>query len=318
MSARDLEAIRQIALHRFLTRPQIEELLLSRDALTPRSRQVIAWRLLGRLRRAGYVSSTARQIGGFAGGSSGPAYFLTSSGLRAAGTQFADLPKRRPVQRSAFLAAHSLLAADIELAFRRSARKSDGEEVELWEADWQIAMRLGAHAVIPDARLAYRVGAWRDHLFIEADLGTEGTRFFARKICGYVDLYQSGRWREFLRVWPRILTVTLNDSRAASLQRATEAMLNSQYAYFGSTLSCYFLPIDALQNAGVRAACYVANQKAREPLLDLEELAACAASSSTTTPSTNLRSVDAGRSGAGSEENDTAPHEPSEVDGPAR
>jgi len=77
ISARDLEAIRQIALHRFVTQPQIEELLLSGDVLTPRSRQVIAWRVLGRLQRAGYVRSTSRQIGGFAGGSSCPAYFQT-------------------------------------------------------------------------------------------------------------------------------------------------------------------------------------------------------------------------------------------------
>lgn len=31
-------------------------------------------------------------------------------------------------------------------------------------------MRLGDGAVIPDARVEYRVGAWRNHMFIEADL----------------------------------------------------------------------------------------------------------------------------------------------------
>src|SRR5439155_184313 len=149
---RDLEAVRLIAVHRFLTRPQLEELLLAAQPLTPRSRQV----------------------------------------------------------------------------------------------------------------LACRVRDWRNHLFIETDLGTEGTRFFARKIGRYVDLYQSGSWREFLRVWPRILTVTLNDSRAESLHRATEAMLNSQYAYSGSILSCCFLSIDTLRSAGVRALCYVVNQKQRQ------------------------------------------------------
>ena len=312
---RDLGAVRLIAGHRFLTRPQLEELLLALEVLTPRSRQVLAWRVLGRLQRDGYVGATPRQAGGFHGGSSLPAYFLTGSGLRLAATLCPDLPSHRPARRSAFLAPHSVLTTEIELAFRRAARADQDHELALWEADWQIAMRVGDRAVIPDARLAYRVGEWRDHLFIEADLGTEGTRFFARKIGRYVDLYQRGTWREFLRVWPRILTVTLTDGRAASLHRATEAMLNSQYALSGSRLSCYFLSIDALRSAGVGALCLVVNQKERQPVIDLQDLAARAAVAATTTPSTDPRSVDAGRSGASGRRDDHTPSAISQVDG---
>lgn len=295
---RDLEAVRLIALHRFLTRPQLEELLLTGAALTSRSRQVLAWRVLGRLQRDGYVRATPRQAGGASGGSGLPAYFLTSTGLRLAATVCPDLPSHRPVRRSAFLAPHSVLTTEIELAFRRAAHAESDHELALWEADWQIAMRVGDRAVVPDARIAYRVGKLRNHMFIEADLGTEGTRFFARKIGRYVDLYESGAWREFLRVWPRILTVTLTDARAVSLHRATEALLKSRYPY-SSSLNCYFLSVDALRGAGIRALCHASYQKERQPLIDIEDIATRTARAVSANPSTDPRTVDDGRSGAG-------------------
>jgi hypothetical protein len=311
---RDLDAIRLIAIRRFLTRPQLEELLFARVTLTPRSRQVLAWRVLGRLKRDGYVSSTSRQAGGFYGGSSLPAYFLTAGGLRLAATLCPDLPSHRPARRAAFLAPHSVMTTEIELALRRAARAAQDHDLEVWEADWQIGMRVGDRYVIPDARVAYRVGTWRNHLFIETDLGTEGTRFFARKMRRYVELYDSGVWREFLRVWPRILTVTLTEGRAVSLYRATEAMFNAQYAYSASRLSCYFAPIDALRSAGVSALCHVVNAKERRPLLDLEDLAARSAVGPA--PLTDPFSLDRGRSGAsGSRGDDPTPSATRQVDG---
>lgn len=289
-SGRDGAAIRLIALHRFLTRPQLQELLFAGEPLTARSREVLAWRVLRRLQRDGYVHATPRQAGGSSGGSSLPAYFLTRSGLAAAALTCPDLPAHRPSRRAAFLAPHSVMTAEIEVAFRRAARAAVDQDVELWEADWQIAMRLGDRAVIPDARIAYRVGRSRCHMFIETDLGSEGTRFFARKIGRYVQLYEGGSWREFVRVWPRIVTVTLTDVRAASLHRATEAMLNSQYVY-SRPLSAYFLSIDALRACGLSAPCYAVSNKERPPLLDVDELAR--PDTSAAAPSTNVRSDEA-------------------------
>lgn len=284
-NGRDAAAIRLIALRRFLTRPQLEELLFAGDALTQRSRQVLAWRVLRRLQRDGYVRATARQMGGSSGGSSLPAYFLTRFGLAAAALTCPDLPAHRPPRRAAFLAPHSLMTAEIEMAFRRAARAAADQDVELWEADWHIAMRLGDRAVIPDARLAYRVGTSRYDMFIETDLGSEGTRFFARKMERYVALHEDGAWREFVRVWPLIVTVTLTDVRAASLHRATDALFNSRYMY-SRALSAYFLSLDSLRTSGLSAPCYALNNKERVPLLDVAEIARRDA----TATSTNARS----------------------------
>ena len=293
---RDLEAVRLIALHRFLTHPQLEELLFAGEPLTPRSRQVLAWRVLRRLQRDGYVAATPRHVGGSSGGSSLPAYFLTRSGLAAAALTCPDLPANRPARRAAFLAPHSVMTTEIELAFRRAAAGASDHDVEVWEADWQIAMRLGDRAVKPDARIAYRAGGTRYHMFIETDLGSEGTRFFARKMRWYIELYENGTWREFVRVWPRILTVTLTDVRAASLRRATQAMLDSRYAW-SRPLCAYFVSLDALRSSGLSALCHAVDAKELVPLVDLAEIVAKQAA---TAAATNARNVESTLGGLGS------------------
>ncbi|MDP9280694.1 MAG: replication-relaxation family protein [Chloroflexota bacterium] len=186
----------------------------------------MTWRILGRLQRHALVAATPRQMGGAVAGSTLPGYFLTTSGLRLAATFYPDLPARRPPRRAPFLFAHSVMATDVELAFRRTVRRCPAHELELWECDWQIAMRLGSKAVIPDARLVYRFGTSRLHAFVEVDLRTEGTRFFGRKVERYVRLYRDGAWTAFLRVWPVVLTITPTDARAASLRDATTAALD--------------------------------------------------------------------------------------------
>src|SRR2546426_4566420 len=201
-SGRESDVVRLIALHRFLPRPQLEELLFADSTLTPRSQQVVTWRLLRRLQRHGLVAATPRQVGGAVAGSTLPGYFLTTRGLRLAAAFYPDVPIRRPARRAPFLLAHSVMAADVELAFRRTARRWPGHELELWECDWQIAMRLGSKSVIPDARLVYRLGPGRLRAFVEVDLGTEGTRFFGREGDRYVALYRGRTGRGPRPRWP--------------------------------------------------------------------------------------------------------------------
>src|SRR5438093_9553805 len=99
---RETDVVRLLALHRFLTHPQLEEFLFAESSLTPRSRQVVTWRLLGRLQRHGLVAATLRQTGG-AVAATMPGYFLTTAGLRLAATFYADLPARRPGRRGPLL-----------------------------------------------------------------------------------------------------------------------------------------------------------------------------------------------------------------------
>src|SRR5439155_340638 len=111
-------------------------------------------------------------------------------------------PPRRPPQNGSFLMRHGQMAAEVALAFRRAARAHPGHELIEWECDWAAAMKLGSGLVVPDARIVYQTRHWEFSAFLEVDLATEGTRFFARKIGRYLDLYLDRSWRKQLRRWP--------------------------------------------------------------------------------------------------------------------
>ena len=235
----------------------------------------MTWRLLRRLQRDGLVAATPRQMGGAVAGSTLPGYFLTSPGLRLAATFYPDLPVRRPARRAPFLFAHSVMATDIELAFRRAARGRQGHELELWECDWQIAMKLGGKTVIPDARFVYRLSEALVRAFVEVDLGTEGTRFFAHKVDRYIHLYRDGAWRGFLRRWPLVLTVTPTEARAASLCEATAAALRrSPFTSRGMLFK--FCAIETLrgESGALAALWHVAGEKELSRLAATEQLVA--------------------------------------------
>jgi hypothetical protein len=228
LAAREAEVLRHLAEHRYLNRGQIEELLFGGSAITPDSRRVITWRVLSRLKQAGLVTTNALLEGEPSGAPTRIAYFLTSFGRRRFSALEPDFPERRPVLRGTFLIAHALMVADTALAFRRSARSHPGHRVLLWECDWRTAALLGPNAVLPDARLIYGVDEWQIHAFIEADRGSERSRFFERKIARYLDLYRRGTWRNHMPVWPVVLTATPSEHRATELRRTTERLLSTQ------------------------------------------------------------------------------------------
>jgi hypothetical protein len=235
----------------------------------------VTWRLLGRLQRHGLVAATPRQTGGAVAGSTMPGYFLTTPGLRLAATFYPDLPVRRPARRAPFLFVHSVMATDVELAFRRTARGRQGHELELWECDWQIATKLGGKTVIPDARFVYRLREALLRAFVEVDLGTEGTRFFGRKVDRYIHLYRDGAWRGLLPRWPVVLTVTPTEARAVSLCEATTATLGrSPFTSRGMVFK--FCAIETLRSetGALAALWHVAGEKELSPLAATEQLAA--------------------------------------------
>jgi hypothetical protein len=229
LPVRETQTLLLLACYRYLSQRQLAAFLFDgNDSIKPLSRQVVTRRILSRLQGRNLLAATTRLIGGPVGGSTRLAYSLTSSGAQLAGDLNGEIPLRRRPTRGTFLTQHALATADVALAFRRSALGRPGHEVIEWECDQQAAQRLGTSVVVPDAHLVYATETQELDAFIEVDLGTEGTRFFARKIERYLELYRSGTWRERLPVWPIVLTVAPTEHRALALQRATEALLRSQ------------------------------------------------------------------------------------------
>ena len=224
LSKRETEALLLLGCYRYLSRSQMQEFILADSYVTALSREVIGKRIIRSLRSKALVGATRRLVGGPGGGSTRLGYFLTAQGLRLARSLNAELPSRRPGDGT-FLMQHALMTADIALAFRRAARSNPGHELFVWECDWQARQRLGFSAVVPDAYFAYASKDLEVAAFLEVDLGTEGSRFFARKAGRYLDLYRSDNWRKQLETWPLILVVTPTDRRAALLLSATRKLL---------------------------------------------------------------------------------------------
>lgn len=220
--------IQQLATFRFLAAMQIADLVFESSSASPRSRIVMAGRLLAALRKRGLVAATPRLFGGLGGGSSRPTYYLTPGGYRLARDLNPALPVKRLKSPGRYLIHHALITAQVALAFRRAALRHDHHEVVAWECDWQATLGTGNFIVVPDGYLVYGIGAQRLHAWIEVDLGTEHSAFFARKISRYLDLHRSGAWRARFGVWPLVLVVTESGPRATQLRRITETVLASQ------------------------------------------------------------------------------------------
>jgi len=225
---RETQVLVELAAFRFLTQRHLEDVLFGGSRVSALSRQVIVRRVLTRLKARGLIQETPR-LTGAAPGAARLAYFLTAAGYRQARALDSGLPAGRPGIRSATLLGHGLMCADVALAFRATARARAGHELVEWECDWAAAERLGSTVVVPDAHLVYRAGRTTLDAFLEVDLGTEGSRVFARKIERYLSLYRSGEWQAHLPVWPLVVTVTPNATRAALLRRASATVLEAQY-----------------------------------------------------------------------------------------
>lgn len=217
----------QLANFRYLSALQIEAFLFDGTPITAGSRQVLTRRILGRVKRQGLIQQTPRLVGP-AGGAGRLVYFLSAAGYARARSLNPGLPARKPAGGIALM-GHGLLCADVALAFRRAAAAHRDHAVVDWACDWQAAARLGATYVVPDAHLVYAAGAVELEAFIEVDLGTEGSRVFARKVERYLDLWRDGNWGQQLRCWPVVLTITTTAARATTLRRVAAAVLEGAF-----------------------------------------------------------------------------------------
>jgi hypothetical protein len=242
-----MEVVLRLACFRYLSRSALKAFLFDGSTLKPHSMEVQVGRILDRLKAAGLVASTQRLVGGPGGGSGRLAYFLTREGQKLADALTGG-PPRRPPQNGSFLMRHGQMSAEVALAFRRAARTHPGHELTEWECDWAAAMKLGSGLVVPDARIVYHTRRWEFSAFLEVDLATEGTRFFARKIERYLDLYLGGSWRKQLPRWPLVLTIAPTMARADALKAATEPLLRGPYyaARLARTAEFLFTSLGAL------------------------------------------------------------------------
>jgi Replication-relaxation len=223
--SREREVLLRLACFRALNTAQLEGFLFAGSGVKPRSRELTTGRILARLRARGLVAATPRLVGGPGGGSARRVHHLTDAGFRFVRTLDPALRDQRPPARSSLFIEHTLMTADVALAFHRYARTHAGHSLAEWAPEWQAADRIGSFQVVPDGQLVYATEEWEMHAFVEIDLGSERPSRFAQKVTGYLGAYREGTWRGRLVSWPVVLTVTPDATRATALRRTTEDVL---------------------------------------------------------------------------------------------
>lgn len=176
-------------------------------------------RALARLMRLGIITRTQfRIVGGAKGGSGRYCYMLDNIGARMAG-----LDKRQRVSRPIF---HTLAVVDSYIAF-----KSCGDLVA-----YQVEPRLviGSVDVRPDLYVELR-GTPVMRMFVEIDLGTEGSRQLRGKLETYYRAWLEADPMEYQDNYPGTLWVTPDDVRARELQALIDSMPSDAHQIFSIT-----------------------------------------------------------------------------------
>jgi hypothetical protein len=129
--------------------------------------------------------------------------------------------RRSDIPGTAFL-HHSLVVAELHTLLREADRSRRVELLELSAEPscWRSYGGVGAQAgktLKPDSYVRLGVGEYEDSYFIEVDRGTEGSATIERKLREYVAYEASGIEQEARGVFPRVLWLVPDASRAAAI-----------------------------------------------------------------------------------------------------
>lgn len=246
---RDLALLDLLLQHRFLTRRQIQALYFTEHVdprtgapvttRTPRAPQ----RRLQQLREHGLI---VRRYLTAADGrrEPDPYYCLTASGAYLACAR-ADLPlgERRKRATDAFanplFVRHALAGVELHGDLVLAARTNPNHECapNWWQGEHAASCQFvecGRKLLVrPDGYTRYRADADIHHLLAEIDLGTMSLPRLHAKLELYRAYARSSVWRSRYPVFPKLLLLTTNERRIASLYRQLDPP--SEYVLLTST-----------------------------------------------------------------------------------
>lgn len=183
-----------------------------------------AMRVLTRLDEHGVIAHLERRIGGVRHGSQGYIWQLTSTGASVQRVRRGETSRRRYTEPSILFTDHTLAVAELAVTIRELAGGGELEvlamqtEPECWR-DY-----LGPHGLTltlkPDLYSVTATGEYEDHLFIEADMGSEHPPQILAKCRAYTAYHATGAEQARTGVFPLVLWVTGSQAREVQLRRA--------------------------------------------------------------------------------------------------
>ncbi len=235
LSERDLDVIRSVAEHRFLTARQLEQLHFASHASGEAGARICR-RTLARLTHARLLARLQRRVGGVRAGSASYVYALGSAGGR-----ILDGTRNRVTEPSSLFLDHTLAIGDARIAVDTAARakRFDLIEVQIEPTCWRrYAGPGGATATVkPDLYLVTAHEDFEDCWFLEIDRATESPAAISRK-CRAYDLYwRSGREQAAHGTFPLVVWVTPDERRAGRITQVINRTRNLNRDLFRTTTS---------------------------------------------------------------------------------
>lgn len=224
LSGRDQAIVRQVADLKLMSARQIEAIHFTLDehaSAVTAARS--ARRVLERLVRDRLLVRLERRVGGIRAGSASFIYAIGPVGQRLIGDQQMRVRFREP---SATFALHTLaitqLVVDLTVESRTGRIDLIGLQPE--PVCWRSSVGPMAVATVlrPDLFVAVGVGEYEHRWFIEIDLGTEHLPTLLKKCAAYQAYYATGSEQNLHGVFPRVLWVMSNSTRALRLSEAIE------------------------------------------------------------------------------------------------
>lgn len=224
LTDRDRLILEHVGQLRLLCARQIQVLVFPDDGhASPATAARCCRRVLERLTRERLLSRLERRVGGARFGSASYVYALGPVGQRVLD---ADGPRRRLTEPSARFVAHTLSVAEFFVQLHLHVR-AQGWQLLSWQSEpacWREVTTLGGRVVLrPDLFVVLGVGEYELRWFVEIDLGSEHLPTLLRKCRLYHSYYKSGREQHRYRVFPRVLWVMPNQSRAERLRATVDA-----------------------------------------------------------------------------------------------
>jgi hypothetical protein len=238
LSARDRDILTSLDRHRFLTTRQLQ-VLHFHDHVTPDAAARICRRVLARLHQLEIIEHLQRRVGGVRAGSASYVWRVGTVGDRLLRQTHGEGARARRKEPSARHLDHCLAIADCHLALVTAARAGHLELLKaVTEPDcWRSYLGAGgAREVLkPDLYAVTATGEYEDHWFIEVDRATESLPTLVRKCVQYERYRRTGREQAEAGVFPLVVWVVPDDTRAAKLRTALQITRGLDKAVFRVT-----------------------------------------------------------------------------------
>jgi Replication-relaxation len=223
LSNNDLSLLEKIEKFHFSTTKQLQRLHFNQLHPTPFGGSRATTRALRRLNDLGLIERLDRRVGGVRAGSSSFIVTLSAAGSRLLGRS----SRRRSFEPSLAHLAHVLDVT--ELVVRVHEAQDDERQVRSVETEpdcWRTfsADHGGRGLLKPDLRLVLTTGSNDLHWFVEIDRGTEHRPALVRKVSTYLAAWREGGEQKRIGVFPRVLWVVPDESRAINLRQMLSGM----------------------------------------------------------------------------------------------